>query len=54
MDEVNFSGNMLTGDGSAGQVGICSEASTTSTKGKPNVWSGYAADEEIRYDRCMP
>jgi hypothetical protein len=54
VDEVNFSGNMLTGDGSEGQVGICSEASTTSTRGKPNVWSGFEADEEIRYDPCMP
>ena len=48
--DVNFSGNTLIGD--SADFGICSEASNTSTKGKPNVWSGYDADNEIVYGPC--
>ncbi len=48
---VHFSGNTLIGD--SGDIGICSEASNTSTKGKPNVWSGYDADDEIDYGPCL-
>lgn len=52
VDGVHFSGNTLTGDW--GDIGICSEASSTSTKGKPNVWSGYDTGDEILYEACVP
>jgi hypothetical protein len=48
--DVHFSGNTFIGD--LNDVGICSEASNTSTQGKPNVWSGYDADNEIVYVPC--
>jgi nitrous oxidase accessory protein NosD len=48
--DAHFSGNTLIGD--SADIGICSEASNTSTKGKPNVWSGYDADDEIVYGPC--
>jgi hypothetical protein len=44
VDEVNFSGNTLTGDDEAGSVGIDSEACDSSFKGKPNHISGFATD----------
>jgi nitrous oxidase accessory protein NosD len=49
--DVKFSGNTLIGN--PGDTGICSEAENTSTKGKPNVWSGYFAEDEIRYVDCL-
>ena len=55
---VNFSGNTLIGDDSdPDDIGICSEALTTDTKGKPNRWSGYdesEPDKNIVYVGCFP
>lgn len=49
--DVKFSGNTLIGDDVSrnGDIGICSDAKKTSTKGKPNRWSGYdiQADELV-------
>jgi hypothetical protein len=49
--DVKISGNTLIGN--SGDTGICSEAENTSIKGKPNVWSGYYAEDEIRYVDCF-
>jgi hypothetical protein len=50
---VHFSGNTLIGDPDLDDFGICSDADNTSTKGKPNIWSGYVdEDHEIRYSPC--
>jgi hypothetical protein len=51
---VKFSGNTLIGDPNDDfDIGICTEALNTSTKGKPNVWSGYGDDDKILYTPCL-
>jgi hypothetical protein len=53
VSDVNFSGNTLTGDGVplTGDMGICSDALTTKTKGKPNKISGF--DDSIIEGGCL-
>lgn len=46
--EAGFSGNTLTGDAAVeDDIGIFSDAQSTSTKGKPNKWRFYAPDDEL-------
>jgi len=50
---VKFSGNTLIGDPNDNyDIGICTETSNISTKGKPNVWSGYGNEDKIYYGSC--
>jgi len=55
--DINFYGNTLIGDLGLDDIGICSEADSTNTKGKPNRFSGYDElnpDSNIVYVNCFP
>lgn len=47
--DINLSGNTLTGNADwAGDVGICSDAQHTHTKGKPNIYNDYGTPIQVR------
>jgi hypothetical protein len=48
--DIHFSGNTLTGGPATGDIGICSNAESTTTKGKPNKITGF--DDKIIKGGC--
>jgi len=53
VQEAGFSGNSLTGiEDVTDDIGILSDAVSTSTKGKPNKWQFYLPEDELVVERA--